>query len=92
MNTQEYPYKAWVLTASFKPIEVCLVADVLNDGVDYGDQTDTGKVFKHADLFDTKYAAIAFGWEKLKAMAEALNKKQLFINKKSIRLNKASNE
>lgn len=89
MSARTYPYKAWVLMPSFKPVEVELVR---NYGV-YYDETANGKIYhiEHS-LHPTKAAAIAAGRKKIDEQQADIAKRLERINKRIAALDKAERE
>lgn len=90
MSARTYPYKAWTLQPSFKPVEVELVKPYS----DYGlylrfDCTSKGKPYSISELHPTKEAAIAAGREKVKEQQADLAKRQERLNKRIAALDKA---
>lgn len=62
MSTRTYPYDAWVLKPSFKPVKVTLVKPYVSfNGQDYGDVVDSGMNYRLSELFPTIHEAIAAG-------------------------------
>lgn len=92
MTNRTYPYKAWVLQPSFKPVEVELVGRYASYSIDYGDQTASGKSYPLKELFPTKAEAIAEGHRRLDKQAEDLDKKLINITKRRAALNKAASQ
>lgn len=86
MSARTYPYKAWVLMPSFKPVEVELVS---NYGV-YYDETANGKIYhiEHS-LHPTKAAAIAAGRKKIDEQRDDIAKRIERINNRAAALDKA---
>jgi len=86
MSERTYPYKAWALRPSFKPVEVELVR---NYGV-YYDETENGKIYHIAhSLNPTKAAAIAAGRKKIDEQQADTAKRPERINKRIAALDKA---
>lgn len=81
-----YPYTAWTLQPSFKPVEVQIVRNYHGTW----EQTDSGKTIMAAALFPTKEAAIADGWKRVEEMQAALDKRTENLRKKRAALNKAA--
>lgn len=93
MSNRSYPYKAWALTPSFKPVEVELV-NCYGHGwqsIDYGDLTATGKFYAIEKLHASKALAIAAGWAAVEAQQAKLDKMSITLGKKRAALNKAAN-
>jgi hypothetical protein len=91
MAERSYPYKAWTLMPSFKPVEVEFREKYASWSFqDYGDVTTTGKLVARVDIFPTKDAAIAGGWERIHAQEAVLEKRMAAISKKRAALAKAA--
>ena len=89
MSKRSYPYKAWTLLPSFRPVEVEIVELAWNDWGSYAhwDQTAKGKTYDSTKLHATKDAAIAAGHialneqaKKLEQMAQKLEKRRLTLH------------
>lgn len=94
MPERTYPYKAWTLQPSFKPVEVELVSQYgcWGSGCDW-DKTEKGKCFNvERDLYPTKAAAIAVGRERVAAQQADLAKRQERLNKRIAALDKAERD
>ena len=86
-----YPYKAWILQPSFKPVEVTFTNPYVSYSYpDYGDLTDSGKIVVRQDIYESKESAISAGREKIVKQQSDLDKKQENIHKKHAALNKAA--
>lgn len=81
-----YPYLAWVLQPSFKPVQVEIVADYSGEWV----KSSKGKPYHKGYLFPTKEAAIADGWKRLGAQEADLQLKLDNIAKRKAALTKAT--
>jgi hypothetical protein len=93
MNERTYPYNAWVLTPSFKPKEVELVKPYRAfGGQDYGDLTETGKMYGVTEMFPTKRAAVQEGWRRVDKQKADLDKKLIGIAKKRKALQEATRD
>jgi hypothetical protein len=80
-----YPYKAWVLMPSFKPVEVEIVSG------DRGyERTSKLKDYKNEAVHLTKEGAIAYGWELIAKEQAAMWKRQDRSFKRRAALNKAT--
>jgi hypothetical protein len=90
-NTMEltYPYLAWTLMPSFKPVQIELVKHYESFSNDYGDVSATGKRVYRADIFPTKEAAIAEGWKRIASQEADLAKLAANVEKKKAALRKA---
>jgi hypothetical protein len=85
-----YPYKAWTLQPSFKPVEVEFTSLYRSfTGNDEWDVTSTGKSVHISEIFDRKEAAIAAGWERIHAQEAKLVKLGANLDKRRIALAKA---
>lgn len=94
MSERTYPYKAWALMPSFKPVEVELVECYGSWGryMEY-DKTAKGKSYHFArDLFPTKAAAIAFGRQVVNQQRDDIAKRLERINKRAAALDKAEHK
>ena len=89
MTERTYPYQGWVLTPSFKPKEVTLTSRYGYASQDYGDLTESSKLYALSDIFPDKATAIAEGWARLREQQARLDKAQANINKRSTNLKKA---
>ncbi len=87
-----YPYTAWMLQPSFKPVEVTIVAAAWPESPAYSnwEHTDKKKAVNLSDLFFSKSEAIDDGWERIKKQQADLDKKQENLNKRRAALEKAS--
>lgn len=97
MPERTYPYKAWALLPSFKPVEVELTAR-LNESWDYGKKASgtaldgEPRLFHIDSLSLTKAAAIEVGRKRVATMQANLDKTQKNINNRSRALDKASEQ
>lgn len=83
MSTRAYPYKAWVLKPSFKPVEETFVKPYGSwSDTDYGDFTADGKLYSVGAIFPTREAAIAWGLDDLVKQQVTLNKRLATVAKK----------
>ena len=89
MTERTYPYQGWVLTHTFKPKEVTLTARYGYASQDYGDLTDSNKLYALSEIFPSKEAAITEGWARVHAQQCKLDKAQTTLNKRSATLKKA---
>ena len=86
MIEKEFPYKGWVLTPSFKPVEKTFVSLGY-----YSYHRDDGEKDYHPDnIFEDKPSAIAWGREDLERQKSALDKKLANIEKRRAALDKAA--
>jgi len=92
MTKRSYPYKAWTLLPSFKPVEIEIVGLAWNDWGSYAhwDKSASGKGYDSTKLHATKDAAIAAGHvalddqrAKLEKMAEKLERRRAALHKAS---------
>jgi len=91
MTQRTYPYKAWVLQPSFKPVEVELTQKSYPwSSTDYGDETAKGKSYRTSELHPSKDAAIAAGWIAVERIQADLDKRNETLRKKRAALNKAA--
>ena len=85
-----YPYKAWILMPSFKPVEVEFTEHYPGwGGEDYGDKTASGKVVRRDEIFAGKALAITGGHLRLEKHRAQIAKLQLGHDKKLEALKKA---
>lgn len=90
MTDRTYPYQAWILMPSFKPVEVTMVsAYKAFHGADYGDRTEAGKLVPRADIFASAWEACKVGNDRLIKQQIDLDKKQANINKRAAEIKKA---
>lgn len=91
MDSINYPYQAWVLQPSFKPVEVTIASKYSSFGsVDYGDVSDSGKLYHRSEICKSLEDAIALGRSKLEATRNRIAKLQASHDKKLAALNKAA--
>jgi hypothetical protein len=90
-EARTYPYKAWVLMPSFKPVEVEFKEAYSSYGAvrDY-DISAKERAYHISEIFPSKEAAIAAGWVRIHAQEEALTKKAANLLKKREVLAKAA--
>lgn len=86
---RSYPYKAWILMPSFKPVEVEFVRNYETFGGDYGDVKDGGKIVRRDEIYPSKDAAISGAHERLAKHRAQIAKLQLGHDKKLAALKKA---
>jgi len=86
---RSYPYKAWILMPSFKPVEVEFVQEYRSFSESYGDVTDKGKIVRKDEIFASKEAAISAGHARLVKHRAQIAKLQLGHDKKLEVLKKA---
>lgn len=94
-NTRTYPYKAWTVMPSGKPVEVELVANAAywGNGTDCRwDRTETGKDYDSTKLSPTKEAAIEIEWNRLNEQETNIAKQLEKIAKKRTVLTRARTE
>jgi hypothetical protein len=94
MANRTYPYKAWTLTPSFKPVQVEFVSLWKTwDNPDYGDLTATKrKVYRRDEIYETAELAIEAGYMALLAQQVKLEKMLAAVRKKREALVKAEGE
>lgn len=92
LTQRTYPYKAWVLQPSFKPIEVTLVEAYHWLNGHRADVSDAGKHFLLKDIHPTKEAAIAYGWTQVERIQADIDKRTENLRKKRAALNKAAGQ
>ena len=85
MTNRTYPFKAWVLQPSFKPVEIEIVGHYSGNW----HQSSTGKTYLEAHLHATKVAAINFGWQEVARIQSDLDKRTENLRKKKAALTKA---
>jgi hypothetical protein len=90
-NTRTYPYKAWTVMPSGKPVEVELVksASYWGDEECAWDRAASGKDYDSRKLCKTKVLAVIAALEAVDAQQEKLDKQQATLNKKRATLEKA---
>lgn len=86
---RQYPFKAWTLQPSFKPVEIELVHDSW-----YAEHhtTSKGQLKHEANIFHTKQEAIAEGRARLDEQEAKLNKSLEKVAKKRAALDKAERQ
>lgn len=93
MTDRTYPRQAWVLQPSFRPKEITLVRKYSSySSTDYGDESDTGKVYPPNAMFDTKADAIEAGHMRLNKQIATLDKQRIAIDKRAAALKKAEKQ
>lgn len=93
VNERTYPYKAWVLTPSYKTKQVLLVEryGFYRNGVDYI-ASETGRLYAYADLFDSELAAIQEGLRRCDKQQKRIDASLKTLEKKRSTLRKSLNE
>ena len=86
MIEKEFPYKGWVLTPGFKPVEKTFVSL----GWCGYHRSDSEKEYHRDKIFKDKPSAIAWGREDLERQKSALDKKLSNIEKRRAALDKAA--
>ncbi len=86
MSEKQFPYKGWVLTPGFKPVEKTFVSRY---GYGWHD-ADCGKPFRTENIHEDKDSAIAWGREELERQQAALDHRQANIQKRRAALDKAA--
>lgn len=94
MSTRTYPYKAWTVLPSGKPVEVELVASAKYWGgsTTVWDRSEKFKKYDSTKLYATKTLALITALEKLDATEEKLRRQLDRIAKKREILEKARAE
>lgn len=92
MSARTYPYIAWTLQPSFKPVQVEIVQMVSFWMSEFDDCSRNGKCHHLKDLFPTKADAIAAGRERLAAQQAKLDKMQIRLDKRRAALDKAEQQ
>lgn len=88
MNDRSYPYTAWTLTPSFKPVELTLWALLKHSSGEWDIATNR-KWYHVSKLHLSKSAAIAFGRAEIARQRADLDKKIANLAKREAELNKA---
>ena len=88
-TNRTYPYTAWTLQPSFKPVEIVITAIADTWGMVEYDKTAVGKRYHTGDLFKTKAAAIAEGRRRLDKQQADLDLKAANLAKRRAALDKA---
>lgn len=86
INRTDYPFTAWRLMPSFKPVEQVIT------GRWFGSHYKAGKknaLVDPRDLFDSKAACIACGTERLDEQQARITKQQVTLDKRRATLEKA---
>jgi hypothetical protein len=88
-----YPYAAWVLKPSFKPAQVTITEPYRAfSNSNLWEIAEGGRAYAHSELYPTKEAAIAAGWERVHATEAKVAKMQDGIDKKRAALAKAAGD
>lgn len=87
MIEKEFPYKGWVLTPSFKPVEKTFVSRAYYRSYH---KSDSEKEYHQDNIFKDKPSAIAWGRKDLERQKSALDKKMANIEKRRAALDKAA--
>lgn len=85
MKTRTYPYKAWTVLSSGKPVEVELVRHYWGNW----DRAENGKRYDSTKLQQTDALAVTAAHEALDARQERLDKQQYALDKRRAALEKA---
>lgn len=88
MAKVKFPYKGWVLTPAFEPVEKTFVKQA--PFYDDWHRDEGGKAYNVNSIGSDQAAAIARGREMLDKQQAALDKKQANIEKRRAALDKAS--
>lgn len=86
---RSYPYKAWILMPSFKPVEVEFVEQYISFVEDYGDRAEKGKIYRRDEIFASKQLALNGGYLRLEKHRAQIAKLQAGYDKKLAALKKA---
>jgi len=84
MSLRIYPYRAWLLTRNFQPLEIELVGPGYANSA--YDRTQAGRNYPLDELFASKDAAIACGEGKLDALTAELSRRQACLEKRRVQL------
>ena len=90
--SRTYPFKAWVLMPSFKPVEVEIVSEYRSWNKEVYHQTAKQKTYTGSDLFGSKDEAICAGRKRLADQEADLAKRAENIAKKRAALDKAESQ
>jgi predicted nucleotide-binding protein (sugar kinase/HSP70/actin superfamily) len=90
VSARSYPYKAWILQPSFKPIEVTFVEPYRWLNEHRADVSDAGKYVLLKAIHPTLEAAIAHGWSEVERIQADIDKRNENLRKKRAALNKAA--
>ncbi len=66
MNDKTYPYKAWKLMPSLKPVEVVVFEKMAYDGWYLTGAEGMGPHVHDSDLYESEDLAVAAGWAKVR--------------------------
>lgn len=89
MEERQYPYTAWTLMPSLKPVETEFVSKYKSYSDWDGDVTAKGKLVARANIYPTKAAAIAAGWGQIGKWEADILKRQETLAKRTAALRKA---
>lgn len=90
MTERIYPYRAWVLTPQFKPVQKTFVSKYRSySSADYGDNAEGGGLYARDRIFMTQQAAIDWAREDIERQQAAIEKKQANLEKKKASVAKA---
>lgn len=84
MSDRTYPYRAWLLTRNFQPLEIELVGQGYANS--FYDRTQAGRNYHVDELFASKAAAIECGEVKLAGLEAELVKRQACLHKRQMEL------
>lgn len=85
-----YPRNGFVLSPAYQVREVTLVKRSCPwSGIDYGDETDTGKRYQVEEIHATKADAIAYGRKQIALREEYLEKQHALLDARRIKMDKA---
>ncbi len=83
-----FPYTAWRLTPSFKPVEVVIGRSYKAWDGDFL-VSERGKYLRGSEVFPTKEQAVEFGRKRIAEMEAEITKREGMIAKKRAALDKA---
>lgn len=89
MEERTYPYKAWTLLPSCKPVETEFASKYQSYSQWDGDVTVKGKLVARADIYPTREAALIAGWGRVAKLEADIRKRQETLAKKKAALRKA---
>jgi hypothetical protein len=87
MTEKKFPYKGWVLTPSFTPVEKTFVGHGIYSYYSY--HVTENKRYRVDMIFEDKSSAIAWGHKELEKQKAALDKKLANLEKRRKSLDKA---
>lgn len=88
--SRTYPRQVWVLTPSFVPKEVTVLKKYSSyASSDYGDISESGKIYPLSEMFPSKEAVIAEGYRRIQEQESKIQKMLATLEKKNRNLEKA---